>query len=189
MASHRICRYRSGRDRRWLESFDELLSGQACAGALPDVAHAGTLRRTAGGHPRADVDRYVNTIPTELEPWFPGDGMSTATGRSVNAAIRAHGRRPVGGGHISTYASSAALEVGFDHFFRGKSHPAAAIRPTSGPRLAGHLRLRLSRGPATADQLDGFRQSTATPAAGYRPIPRGRCRTWEFPTVSMGLAP
>lgn len=27
------------------------------------------------------------------------------------------------GGHISTYASSAALyEVGFNHFFRGKSH-------------------------------------------------------------------
>lgn len=73
---------------------------------------------------------YVNTIPTELEPWFPGDEDVERRYRAWirwNAAIMVHrAQRPgVGvGGHISTYASSAALyEVGFNHFFRGKSHP------------------------------------------------------------------
>lgn len=73
---------------------------------------------------------YVNTIPTELEPWFPGDEDVERRYRTWirwNAAIMVHrAQRPgVGvGGHISTYASSAALyEVGFNHFFRGKSHP------------------------------------------------------------------
>ena len=73
---------------------------------------------------------YVNTIPTDLEPWFPGDEDVERRYRAWirwNAAIMVHrAQRPgVGvGGHISTYASSAALyEVGFNHFFRGKSHP------------------------------------------------------------------
>ena len=62
---------------------------------------------------------YVNTIPTELEPWFPGDEDVERRYRAWirwNAAIMVHrAQRPgVGvGGHISTYASSAALyEVG-----------------------------------------------------------------------------
>lgn len=47
-----------------------------------------------------------------------------------NAAMLVHrAQRPeIGvGGHISTFASSASLyEVGFNHFFRGKEHRAAA---------------------------------------------------------------
>ena len=36
------------------------------------------------------------------------------------------------GGHIATYQSAASLyEVGFNHFFRGKDHPAAATRSSS----------------------------------------------------------
>lgn len=38
------------------------------------------------------------------------------------------------GGHISTYASSASLyEVGFNHFFRGKSSPGGG-----GDQIAWH---------------------------------------------------
>src|ERR1700759_4691241 len=73
---------------------------------------------------------YVNTIPTELEPWFPGGEAVERRYRAwrrLNAAIMVpRAQRPgVGvGGHTSTYASSAALyEVGFNHFFRGKAHP------------------------------------------------------------------
>lgn len=73
---------------------------------------------------------FVNTIPTELEPEFPGDEKVEKRYRRWmrwNAAIMVHRAQRPGikvGGHISTYASAAALyEVGFNHFFRGKDAP------------------------------------------------------------------
>ena len=77
---------------------------------------------------------YWNTISTEDEPPFPGDGAIERRIRSyirwnamamvVNANVKSHGI----GGHISTYASSATLyETGFNHFFRG----ATPERPRS----------------------------------------------------------
>ena len=71
---------------------------------------------------------YVNTIPADAEPWFPGDEYQERRIRAYirwNAAAmvtRANTRTEGIGGHLSTYASSAALyEVGFNHFFRGKA--------------------------------------------------------------------
>src|SRR3984957_9079553 len=115
----------------WLESFDELLERSGPARArylmLRLLERAGEQRVAL---PALTSTDYVNTIPTELEPWFPGDEDVERRYRAWirwNAAIMVHrAQRPgVGvGGHISTYASSAALyEVGFNHFFRGKSHP------------------------------------------------------------------
>src|SRR3954465_3221158 len=78
------------------------------------------------GVPALRSTDYVNTIPAEAEPWFPGDEFVERRIRAYirwNAAImvtRAN-MRTNGGGHIATYASSASLyEVGFNHFFRGK---------------------------------------------------------------------
>ena len=72
---------------------------------------------------------YINTIAPEHEAPFPGDEDLERKIRRINrwnAAMLVHrAQRPgVGvGGHISTYASSAALyEVGFNHFFRGQDH-------------------------------------------------------------------
>ena len=111
----------------WLESFDDLLSRSGSARArylmLRMLERAGEQRVAI---PALTSTDYVNTIPTELEPWFPGDEEVERRYRRWirwNAAIMVHrAQRPgVGvGGHISTYASSASLyEVGFNHFFRG----------------------------------------------------------------------
>ena len=58
----------------WLESFDDLLarSGQARARylMLRLLERAGEQRVAI---PALTSTDYVNTIPTELEPWFPGD--------------------------------------------------------------------------------------------------------------------
>ena len=99
---------------------------------------------------------YVNTIPTELEPWFPGDEEIERRYRAWirwNAAIMVHrAQRPgVGvGGHISTYASSAALyEVGLQPLLPRQVPPRrrrSGLHP--GPRVARHLRPRVPRGPA-----------------------------------------
>ena len=86
-------------------------------------------RERAVGVPALTSTDFINTIPPEREPWFPGDEHVERRIRAYvrwNAAImvsRANRPEYGVGGHIATYASSASLyEVGFNHFFRGKDH-------------------------------------------------------------------
>ena len=184
----------------WLESFDDLLSRSGSARArylmLRLLERAGEQRVAI---PALTSTDYVNTIPTEMEPWFPGDEEVERRYRRWirwNAAIMVHrAQRPgVGvGGHISTYASSASLyEVGFNHFFRGKSHPGGGdqifIQGHASPGIYARAFLE---GRLTADQMDGFRQEHSHPGGGLPsyPHPRLMPHFWEFPTVSMGLGP
>ncbi len=184
----------------WLESFDDLLSRSGPARArylmLRMLERAGEQRVAI---PALTSTDYVNTIPTELEPWFPGDeDVERRYRRWIrwNAAIMVHrAQRPgVGvGGHISTYASSAALyEVGFNHFFRGKNHPGGGDQVfIQGHASPGIYARAFLEGRLTADQLDGFRQEHSHPGGGLPsyPHPRLMPEFWEFPTVSMGLGP
>ena len=150
------------------------------------------------GVPSLRSTDYINTIPPEHEPWFPGDEDIERRIRSYirwNAAIMVHrAQRPgVGvGGHISTYASASTLyEVGFNHFFKGPDHVGGGDQvffqghASPGIYARAFLEGRLSEG-----QLDGFRQELTQPAAlpSY-PHPRLMPWFWQFPTVSMGLGP
>ncbi len=107
-------------------------------GAVPAAADARACERTPRVDPRAHLDRLRQTIPTESEPWFPGDEEVERRFRAFirwNAAIMVHrAQRPgVGvGGHISTYASSAALyEVASTTSSAARTTPAAATRSSS----------------------------------------------------------
>src|SRR5207249_8337619 len=69
---------------------------------------------------------YVNTIPVEDQPPYPGDRdierriKSLIRWNAMAMVVRANKHEPGIGGHISTYASSATLlEVAFNHFLRG----------------------------------------------------------------------
>ena len=186
----------------WLESFDAMLEA-----AGPDRARYLMLRMLE----RADDKRvpipsltstdYVNTIPTELEPAFPGDEEIERRYRAFirwNAAIMVHrAQRPgVGvGGHISTYASSAALyEVGFNHFFRGPDHAGGGdhvfIQGHASPGIYARAFLE---GRIDEARMDGFRQEQSHAGFGgglpSYPHPRLMPDFWQFPTVSMGLGP
>nr|WP_067837101.1 pyruvate dehydrogenase (acetyl-transferring), homodimeric type [Nocardia lijiangensis] len=186
----------------WLESFDEMLDregpGRARYLMLRMLERAGERRVAI---PSLTSTDYVNTIPTENEPWFPGDEEVERRYRAWirwNAAIMVHrAQRPgIGvGGHISTYASSAALyEVGFNHFFRGKNHSGGGdqifIQGHASPGIYARAFLE---GRLSTDKLDGFRQEYSHGGLGHGlpsyPHPRLLNDFWEFPTVSMGLGP
>ncbi|MEA5119519.1 MAG: pyruvate dehydrogenase (acetyl-transferring), homodimeric type [Propionicimonas sp.] len=155
------------------------------------------------GVPSLVATDYVNTIPAEQEPWYPGDvDLERKFRRLVrwNAAIMVHrAQRPgVGvGGHISTYASSATLyEVGFNHFFRGKDHPGGGDQVFfQGHASPGIYARAFLEGRLTEDELNGFRQEKSHLVDGRiralpsYPHPRQMPGFWEFPTVSMGLGP
>ncbi|QUR68046.1 pyruvate dehydrogenase (acetyl-transferring), homodimeric type [Mycobacterium spongiae] len=184
----------------WLESFDALLDRSGPSRArylmLRLLERAGEQRVAI---PALTSTDYVNTIPTESEPWFPGDEDVERRYRAWirwNAAIMVHrAQRPgVGvGGHISTYASSAALyEIGFNHFFRGKSHPGGGDQVfIQGHASPGIYARAFLEGRLSAEQLDGFRQEHSHPGGGLPSYPHPRLMPdfWEFPTVSMGLGP
>ena len=151
------------------------------------------------GLPYLRTTDYINTIPPEREPAFPGD---EAIEKRIRAFIRwnaamlvQRAQRPgVGvGGHISTYASSAALyEVGFNHFFRGKDHPGGGDQIyVQGHASPGMYARAFIEGRFTENQLDGFRQELSHEGGGLSsyPHPRLMPEFWEFPTVSMGLGP
>ncbi|MEV0128177.1 pyruvate dehydrogenase (acetyl-transferring), homodimeric type [Dactylosporangium sp. NPDC050688] len=154
--------------------------------------------RQVGVPPLTTTD-YINTIPPEREPWFPGDEHVERRIRAYirwNAAMLVQrAQRPdVGvGGHISTFASAASLyEVGFNHFFRGKDHPGGGDQIFfQGHASPGMYARAFMEGRLSEQQLDGFRQELSHGGMGKGlpsyPHPRLMPNFWEFPTVSMGL--
>ena len=142
---------------------------------------------------------YINTIPLAEQPDFPGNREIE---RRIKSIIRWNAMAMVAkankniegiGGHISTFASSATLyEVAFNHFFRGRGESVTmAIRFTSKAtlRLAYTARAFLE-GRLTEEQLDNFRRELQpTPGLSSYPHPWLMPDFWEYPTVSMGLAP
>ncbi|HEY5230535.1 MAG TPA: pyruvate dehydrogenase (acetyl-transferring), homodimeric type, partial [Galbitalea sp.] len=151
------------------------------------------------GVPMVPTTDYINTIAPENEPDFPGDEEIERRYRAWlrwNAAITVHRAQRPGiavGGHISTYASSAALyEVGHNHFFRGQNDPSGGdqifYQGHASPGMYARAFLEGRLGP---DQLDGFRQEKSHPGGGLSSYPHPRLMPdfWQFPTVSMGLGP
>jgi pyruvate dehydrogenase E1 component len=140
---------------------------------------------------------YVNTIPADQEPWFPGDEHLERRIRAYirwNAAVmvtRANARSEGIGGHLSTYASSASLyEVGFNHFFRGKANGAAGDQVfIQGHASPGIYARAYIEGRLSEEQLDNFRREVGGNGLPSYPHPRLLPEFWEFPTVSMGLGP
>jgi len=151
------------------------------------------------GVPMVPTTDYLNTIATDNEPEFPGDEEIESRYRKWirwNAAITVHRAQRPGisvGGHISTYASSAALyEVGHNHFFRGADHPGGGDHIFyQGHASPGMYARAFLEGRLGENQLDGFRQEKSRPSGGLSsyPHPRLMPNFWQFPTVSMGLGP
>ena len=151
------------------------------------------------GVPMVPTTDYLNTIASENEPDFPGDEELEREYRRWirwNAAITVHrAQRPdiAVGGHISTYASSAALyEVGHNHFFKAADHPDGGdqifYQGHASPGMYARSFLEGRLGP---EHLDGFRQEKSHAAGGLSSYPHPRLMPayWQFPTVSMGLGP
>ena len=184
----------------WQESLEQLVDAKG-PGRGREIMLS-LLKRSKELHlgvPMVPTTDYINTIAAENEPAFPGNEEIERRYRAWirwNAAVTVHrAQRPgIGvGGHISTYASSAALyEVGFNHFFRGNNAPGGADQIfVQGHASPGTYARAFLEGRVTEAQLDGFRQEKSASPNGIPSYPHPRLMPdfWQFPTVSMGLGP
>ena len=141
---------------------------------------------------------YVNTIPLDRQPPYPGDRALERRIKSIirwNAmamVVEANQKSHDIGGHISTFASLATLfEVGFNHFFRGPDHPSGGdLIYFQGHAAPGVYARALVERRLTPQQVHDFRRELS-PSGGLSsyPHPWLMDNFWQFPTVSMGLAP
>src|SRR5205807_1899326 len=196
--SHQLPDIDPSETREWVDSLDSVVDQRGKPRARFLLARLmARARELHVGVPAMVSSNYINTIPPEEEPWFPGDEYME---RRIRAFIRwnamamvtrANRRYDGLGGHLSTYASSASLyEVGFNHFFHGKGDGGFGdqifIQGHAAPGVysRAYLESRL-----TEDQLDHFRREVGGAGLPSYPHPRRMPDFWEFPTVSMGLGP
>ena len=182
----------------WLESMEYVIekAGPERAAYLLDRLKETAFNRGVRVVSSATTP-YINTIPADQEPAYPGDRVLERKIKSIirwNAmamVVRANRESPGIGGHISTYASAATLyEVAFNHFIHGKAWPTPDQVYFQGHASPGIYARAFLLGRLTAEQLENFRQETR-PGGGLSSYPHPWLMPdfWEFPTVSMGLGP
>jgi pyruvate dehydrogenase E1 component len=149
--------------------------------------------RPAGGQ----TTPYLNTIPPEQQPEYPGDRVierrikSLMRWNAMAMVVKANMNTNVGG-HIASFASSATLyEVAQNHFFRGRTEDFPGDQVYfQGHAAPGMYARAYLEGRLDESHLQNFRQELA-PGTGLSsyPHPYLMPEFWQFPTVSMGLGP
>ena len=120
----------------WLASFDAMLDDRGRDRARYMMLRLlERAREKQVGVPALRSTDYINTIPPEREPWFPGD---EEVERRIRAFIRWNAAGMVSsanrkglevGGHIATYQSSASRGPGCRS---GRRRPRGPCRGRSG---------------------------------------------------------
>ncbi len=184
--------------QEWLDSLDAIVDahGKTRAQTLINKLLA-RARELQIGLPALTSTPYINSISPDQEPWFPGDETMERRIRAVirwnamSMVVRANHKSEGIGGHLATYASSASLiEVGFNHFFKGKDDGGSGDQIYfQGHASPGIYARAFLEGRLDEQQLDNFRMEVGGHGLSSYPHPRLMPDFWEFPTVSMGLGP
>jgi pyruvate dehydrogenase E1 component len=188
---------------RWIASLEYILEyilkneeSEQASHLLDELADR--LRDSGLKVPNRVSTPYINTIPPEKEPRYPGNReierriKSYVRWNAMAMVVKANRLHPDIGGHISTYASAATLyEVGLNHFFRGADgENNADMVYFQGHASPGNYSRAYVEWRINAPKLHHFRQelSNVGGVSSY-PHPYLMPDFWQFPSVSMGLAP
>ncbi|MFI5323790.1 MAG: pyruvate dehydrogenase (acetyl-transferring), homodimeric type [Thermodesulfobacteriota bacterium] len=186
-------------NREWIESLDYVLKtgGPERVSQLIKILQIHAQKKGVRLHFTANTP-YINTIPVEMQPPYPGNQAIEWNIRSIirwNAmamVVRANRLEEGIGGHISTFASAAALfEVAFNHFLKAKNGNAEGdIVYFQGHAAPGIYSRAFLEGRLTIENLQNFRRELQ-PEGGLPSYPHPWLMPgfWQYPTVSMGLSP
>jgi len=182
----------------WLEAMRGVIAAEGPERARDLLEKLVGEARRGGAHVSLGLETpYVNTIPVEQQPVFPGDLEVEARLRHYvrwNAAalvVRANKLSSELGGHVATFASAATLyDVGFNHFFRAPSESFGGdmvfFQGHSSPGIYARAFLE---GRIDEAHLERFRQEVDGGGLASYPHPWLMPDFWQYPTVSMGLGP
>src|ERR671924_1769060 len=185
--------------REWLEALDAVVAndGVQRAQQLVESVMAGA-RGVGAPPPDRGPTPYVNTIPPQLEAPFSGDLelehriRSAIRWNAIAMVMQANKESSELGGHIASYQSAATLyEVGFNHFWHAPSadHGGDLVY-MQGHSSPGFYARAFLEGSLSEERLKGFRQEVSREGGlSSYPHPWLMPDFWQFPTVSMGLAP
>jgi len=185
--------------REWLDALDDVIRREGPQGATRLLGRLGARARREGVALPFEINTpYLNTIPVSEQPPFPGDWAlerrikSYVRWNAMAMVVRANRESSGIGGHISTYASAATLfEVGFNHFFRGRDAEGGGDTVFfQGHAAPGIYARAFLEGRLGEEQLHSFRRE-CPPRDGLSSYPHPWLMPdfWEYPSVSMGLAP
>ncbi|MDF7825749.1 pyruvate dehydrogenase (acetyl-transferring), homodimeric type [Pontiellaceae bacterium B12227] len=183
----------------WLDALDEMLENEGPE-RVKDILHDLQVNAHRKGVrlPFSANTPYINTIPLDEQPAYPGDRemerriKSLIRWNAMAMVVKANREEDGIGGHISSYQSIATMyEVGFNHFFRGRTEdfPGDLVyfqgHSSPGVYARAYLEGRLSD-----EHLLNFRHELHdSPGLSSYPHPWLMPDFWQFPTVSMGLGP
>jgi pyruvate dehydrogenase E1 component len=184
--------------QEWIEALESVLKHEGTERAHYLLERLVEKARRSGAYiPFSANTAYLNTIPPEKEQRSPGDPALEDKIRSYirwNAmamVVRANKTSSDLGGHIASFASAATLyDIGFSHFFRAANEKFGGdliyMQGHSSPGIYARAYLE---GRLTEEQIDNFRQEVDGKGLSSYPHPWLMPDFWQFPTVSMGLAP
>lgn len=184
--------------KEWLEALESVVRTEGVERAqflLEQVLEQARLEGV--DMPTGVTTNYINTIPPQQEPAYPGDVNLERRIRSVirwNAimiVLRGSKKDLELGGHMASFQSSAAFyETCFNHFFRApNAKDGGDLVYYQGHISPGIYARAFVEGRLTAEQLDNFRQEVDGTGLSSYPHPKLMPEFWQFPTVSMGLGP
>lgn len=140
---------------------------------------------------------YVNTIPVNQQPAYPGNLelerhiLRALRWNATAMVVRANRKPAEPGGHIASFQSSAIMyEVGYNHFWKGHGHPNGSdMLFIQGHTAPGTYARAFVEGRISESQLENFRIESKGQGLSSYPHPYLMPDFWQFSTVSMGLGP
>ncbi|MBW5405796.1 pyruvate dehydrogenase (acetyl-transferring), homodimeric type [Morganella morganii] len=185
--------------RDWLQAIESVIREEGVERAqflidqVLNTARKGGVSVAAGAAAR----NYINTIPVEDEPAYPGNLelerriRSAIRWNAVMMVLRASRKDLDLGGHMASYQSAATMyEVCFNHFFRAQNEKDGGdVIYFQGHLSPGYYARAFMEGRLTEEQLNNFRQEIGGKGLPSYPHPKLMPDFWQFPTVSMGLGP
>ena len=194
--------------QEWRDAFLALVASEGPERARFILDQLATLARDprVGWSPEL-VTPYVNTVPVEKQPAFPGDLAieerlaSIMRWNALAMVVRANTAYGELGGHIARMrVRRICLRWGSTTISFGTRQAIAPETSGRRPRVlpaalrTGGVRAGVSRGPVEEKDLAHYRQEITAPKQGARglssyPHPWLMPDFWQFPTGSMGIGP
>ena len=184
--------------QEWLDAIDSVLASGGPQRAHFLISQLIRKARLAGTDlPISSTTPYLNTIPLDQEQRSTGNQdlehriRALMRWNAMAIVLNANRESSELGGHIASFASAATLyDVGFNHFFRGKTdeHGSDLIY-FQGHSSPGMYARAFLEGRISEEQMYKFRQEVDGGGLSSYPHPWLMPDFWQFPTVSMGLGP